>query len=269
MDAPGTTVRLASISSPYEKHVLSRPLGGEYPLPALLVSFAYFRNFARERAAFQYRDYMLDSGAFTAWNLGKPIVLGDFIAACRQLRATDPRLSEIIALDVIGSGRGSLENWIAMNAAGIESIPVFHIGDDWSILAEYQARGARKIGLSCRFGEPMAVSHQFYEQAFARAWPQRFHSFGWCVGDVLQRYPFDSADASTWKLAPNRFNTFHSLGGTQFRGRREDRKKIAYHFRCEVARYLDMERGLALKWGPLFQKLGWRTAPKETTTHVG
>lgn len=86
-------------------------------------------------------------------------------------------------------------------------MPVFHIGDPWDLLTWYCERFP-KVGLSCRFGEPEAVSLRFYEQCFARAWPHRFHSFGWVDDMALSRFPFHSADAATWGVAPTAYRRF-------------------------------------------------------------
>jgi hypothetical protein len=107
--------------------------------PAILNSFAYLKGFLKSRNTAFYRNWMLDSGAYTAWTKGIHIDLAEYIAVCKKLRAEDPTLAEIIALDVIGSGKGSLKNSLAMKAAGVEAMPVFHIGDDWGILKEYAA----------------------------------------------------------------------------------------------------------------------------------
>lgn len=221
--------------------------------PAILVSYAYLHEFSARRHRYRYRDWMLDSGAFSAWKSGYEIRLSEYIQVCRALRDADPTLSEIIGLDVIGSDRGSLANAIKMKEAGIDAMPVFHIGDDWGILKEY-ASGWDKVGLSCRFGESIQDSYKFYDQCFAKVWPKKFHSFGWVAEEVLLRYPFHSGDASSWEMAPCAFGSWKQFGKMSIRGSAQD-------LRGEVRYYLELEHKMRLKWRPLFERLGWYRPP--------
>lgn len=164
----------------------------------LLASFAY--PVIMERAlGYPAASRMLDSGAFTAYHLGKEIDLDALIA-----EAKSDRWDEVVALDVIGDAEASYENAVAMRDAGCCAMPVFHIGEPWDLLEDY-LRGWHRVGLSCRFGEPQKESLRFYEQCFARGWPHSFHSFGWVDRDALIRFPFASADAATWVVAAARY----------------------------------------------------------------
>jgi hypothetical protein len=183
---------------------------------------------------------MLDSGAFSAHNSGKTIQLSDYITHYRSVLATDPTLREIIALDVIGSAKGSLANSIAMRDAGLNVIPVFHFGDDWAILDEY-CSGWSKVGLSCRFGESKKESLGFYSKAFERHWPKRFHSFGWIEETMLGRFPFHSADSSSWEMGPRAFGRWKKFGACSMRGGRQN-------LRAQVEEYLNTEQRLAWRW---------------------
>lgn len=161
----------------------------DHEAPALLVSYVYIEAFLKIQEKYIYRDWMMDSGAYSAYNSGKEIDLHEYINACHLLKDSDPTLTEVIALDVIGSGEGSLRNAVKMKEAGVGyAMPVFHIGDDWEILKEY-CKGWDKVGISCRFGESRKDSYKFYDQCFARTWPKKFHSFGWADEEVLMRYP--------------------------------------------------------------------------------
>jgi len=138
---------------------------------------------------------MLDSGAYSAWNAGKVIDIQALIEESKN-----PRWTETIALDVIDDGPASLANCRIMKAAGSDAYPVFHFGEPFELLKEY-CDTYPKVGLSCRFGETPTESIRFYSQCFARQWPHRFHSFGWIQKSVLKRFPFHSADATTWSNA--------------------------------------------------------------------
>lgn len=175
----------------------AKPLG-------ILVSFSYLDVYRPVAPYYKKaRSFMLDSGAFTAYTTGKPVDIDALIAEVNQ-----PQWDEAVGLDVIGDWRGSKSNMEYMLARGAsKAMPVFHIGDPWDLLTFYCDNWS-KVGLSCRFGEPVSTSLRFYEQCFARAWPHKFHSFGWIAHEALVRFPFHTADAATAVLAPSSFRNF-------------------------------------------------------------
>lgn len=208
--------------------------------PALLVSYVYLEGFLANQERYQYRDWMMDSGAFTAYNAGTAIDLNKYIEACLSLKEKDKTLTEIICLDVIGSGPDSLKNAFIMKEAGVDCMPVFHIGDDWQILKEY-CDNFEKVGLSCRFGEPMKKSYWFYDQCFARQWPHKFHSFGWVGEEMLMKYPFISSDSSTWELRPCAFGSWKFFGRIPVRGSKQN-------LTSQVRWFLELEDRLRQRW---------------------
>jgi hypothetical protein len=89
--------------------------------PALLISYVYLEPFIAKRSRFVYRDWALDSGAYSASTLGVEIDLDHYIETCRELMATDPTLTDIFALDVIGDWRAS--PWHSVDATNWELGP--------------------------------------------------------------------------------------------------------------------------------------------------
>lgn len=191
----------------------------QYPL-GILVALPYLPAYRRiDTASWRPTMRILDSGAFSAWKSGKVVDIDALVEASK-----DPYWDETVGLDVIGSAEGSRKNLDYMRAKGSPAMPVFHIGDDWGLLEHY-CRNWDKVGLSCRFGEPVKESLRFYEQCFARQWPHKFHSFGWTAAAMLRRFPFHSADSATWALAPRSFNNLcigPDLKQVHFRGVRID-----------------------------------------------
>ena len=167
---------------------------------SVLVSFHYRNTVKHVKARvhegkWRPANLLLDSGAYSAYNAGATI---DIDALCAETK--DPIYSESVGLDVIGSHEGSKKNAKYMKERGSPAMPVFHIGDPWELL-DYYCQGWEKVGLSCLFGEKAKESLKFYDQCFARVWPHKFHSFGWTKRDMLLRYPFHSADSSSWASA--------------------------------------------------------------------
>jgi hypothetical protein len=179
---------------------------------------------------------MLDSGAFSAWNSGQEI---DIDALTEETK--NPYWHESVALDVIGDHLLSLRNARYMRLNGSHAMPVFHFGEPWTLLKTY-CEEFPKVGLSCLFGEPRRESFRFLDQCFARAWPHRFHSFGWTGEDVLMRFPFESADSCSWNIKPARYGQWASVGGRRLgiRGTRD--------MRAEIEPYLDLQKKLEFVW---------------------
>ena len=83
----GPTVRLAYGGS---GPMATKVLGNHGAPPALLVSYVYLKHFEKHRAGFHFRDWCMDSGAFSAHNSGKVIDLSAYTQECAQRFATDP-----------------------------------------------------------------------------------------------------------------------------------------------------------------------------------
>lgn len=171
---------------------------------AVLVSFAYLRQWGPIAPYFRNpRALMLDSGAFTMFTSGKTVNHDDLIA-----EASKPVWTEAIGLDVIGDWKASKANADYEAAQGAtKMIPTFHIGDPWDLLKYYCDRFP-KVGIGGMVGAPKKLVLRFLDQVFARAWPKRLHAFGRCEDDILIRFPFESADAATWAVAPTAFRNW-------------------------------------------------------------
>lgn len=217
--------------------------------PAILVSYVYWAKFQTMRGSREFRDIAVDSGAFSAWKSGHPLRLDQYIGFAQRVRR-DPKVVEVIALDVIGDGRASLLNALEMKRHGIEVVPVFHIGDDPGILREYCSTWD-KVGLSCRFGEPTRESFRWLDRVFADRWPHRFHSFGWMEPRLLLRYPFQSADSSTWDSGVTCWGQWRTFGKLSVPGSNQN-------LRVEVDHYLRMEDRVRTHWSRTFAAQGWK-----------
>jgi hypothetical protein len=95
--------------------------------PSLLVSFFYITVFTNEaRNKYVYREWVLDSGAFSAKNIGAEIDLREYIEEIKLQQDSGDPPSEVFALDVIGDWRASMKNCKQMWKSGIEAIPTAH-----------------------------------------------------------------------------------------------------------------------------------------------
>lgn len=201
--------------------------------PALLVALGpSFDKFQQARASLAFRDYALDSGAFTAMTEGRPVRVEDFIARVRDLRASDPQLVEVFALDVIGDAAASMVNYRAIERAGIDAIPTYHYGEPWEVLDEL-ARSYPKVAIG-GVARRLSQREEWAERCLQRVWPKRVHGFGYSAPS-LARLPFHSIDASTWAYASKGFGKYLSMRSKQLsiRGRPNIRVEVEHNLRLE------------------------------------
>lgn len=215
--------------------------------PALLVSYAYIKNWLKNKHRFAYRDWVLDSGAFSAHNAGVEIKLQDYVDACKRLRDNDSTLTEIYALDVIADWRGSLKNCEEMWRQGVEAIPCYHVGEPEHVLKTL-ARDYPKIALGGAVG--YRRKDEWAQQCFARVWPKKIHGFGFGAEKSIMGLPWHSVDATNWEIGPCKFGRWSSMGGqyVNWRGGKQN-------LRAEVEWYLSLEQRARQKWAGAMKAL--------------
>lgn len=232
-----TTVRLAHCGPPDS---LTDGLNGAAGKPALLVSYYYLAPFQRARARYDFRDWVLDSGAFSAHNSGAVIDLQAYTEKAKELLATDPKLTEVFSLDVIGDWRASLRNTEALWTAGVPAIPCFHVGEPEDVLVSL-ARDYPKIALGGAVG--FRGKSEWAAQCFARVWPKRIHGFGFGGERDIMALPWHSVDATNWESGPCRFGNWRAFGG-----QRVSVRGSSHPLRVEVEWYLALERRAQQRW---------------------
>ena len=223
------------------------PVSGKR-LPALLVSFFYSRRFLEHRQEYVFRDWALDSGAYSAKNTGAQIRLDDYIETCKRLLDTDPLLVEVFALDVIGDWKATVANTERMHAAGIPAIPTFHFGSPWDVLIGL-ARDYPKIALGGMVPLKGKKKERFIAECFARVWPKKIHGFGLARAGTLMKYPFHSVDATNWEIGPCQYGNWRHFGkGFSWRGSDQN-------LTVEIEYFLDLEEKMRFRWRREMQKL--------------
>ena len=143
------------------------------------------------------RSVAIDSGAFTFRTEKRTPDVADYIRFLRESGLADhPKVDAIFGLDVIGDWRQSKINTDRMIAAGINAIPTWHAGSPFDVLVGMSKDYPRiAIGgfATWRPSQKLPV----VTEVFSRVWPCRIHGFGFHTQQVLDRFPFDSVDAST------------------------------------------------------------------------
>ena len=228
----------------------------ESSLPALLVSYFYLEPFLANQSRYCYRDWVMDSGAFSAHNSGAEIILQDYIDCCKRLMETDPTLTEIFSLDVIGDWKASVTNCEEMWRQGVPAIPCFHYGEPWEVLTGL-AKDYDKIAIGGCVGR--RDKDHFAGQCFARVWPKKLHGFGFGSETSIMLYPWHSVDATNWELAPCKYGSWRAFGG-----QRVSVRGSSQNLRAEVEWYLELERKARVKWKKQMEQLETITGPTKT-----
>lgn len=156
---------------------------------------------------------IIDSGAFSAWRLGKAIDLEKY---CDYLLANADWITHYVALDVINplsteaAAKASFDNLVRMRARGLRPIPVYHVGEDISWLFRMLDLGCDYIGLSAS----SLVSRNKVDDWYAWAWSHlvnssglpivKAHAFGEGRVESLKRFPWYSADSTSWIYSAQR-----------------------------------------------------------------
>lgn len=260
MKAEGSTVRLAVTvegGGSCSPEAFARHLSERNNKPALLVSYVYLTPFLKNRHRYAYRDWVLDSGAFSAHNSGAEIKLQDYINCCKELQASDPTLTEVFALDVIGNWKASLKNCKEMWRQGVEAIPCYHVGEPESEL-KAMAKDYPKIALGGCVGYRDKL--KFAEQCFARVWPKAIHGFGFGAEKDIMALPWHSVDATNWEIGPCKFGRWQSFGQLSVRGSKQN-------LRAEVEWYLNLERRAQQKWTGAMRQLATTMGPSTQFAH--
>lgn len=236
---PPTAPLAAGVGPPL---AFAKGLASREKMPALLVSYVYLKGFIENRHRYAFRDWVLDSGAFSAHMSGTVIDLQAYIDKAKELRDADPQLTEIFSLDVIGDWRESLKNAEEMWRQGVEAIPTYHIGEPEDVLKGL-ARDYPKIALGGVAVLKPKVKNKFAEQCFARVWPKKIHGFGYGDRKAIMAYPWHSVDATNWEMGPCAFARWNTFGNMSVRG-------SSQNLRAEVEFYLELEYQARLKWKP-------------------
>jgi len=167
-------------------------------------------------------DLMLDSGAFGAWTRGEQIDIDLYIAF---ILANAEHIDSCVNLDVIPATAGvvatqaqveesaelSWRNLLYIEQHGVHPIPVFHQGEDFSWLRRLMDHGCPYIGISPSNNNNVSSQKQVWlDRVFdvicdEDGWPRvKTHAFGMTAVSLVQRYPWFSADSTSWVLSSAR-----------------------------------------------------------------
>lgn len=143
-----------------------------------------------------------DSGAYSAWANKTEINLQEYIDFIKKNK---DQIETYACLDDITSSKKTQENQIEMERQGLHPLPVYHTGEDISLLKklmkkyDYIAIGGMALNSSVNrvlsFDEIFSIvcpsSNNFLPT-------HKIHGFGLASPDLLINYPWYSADTTSW-----------------------------------------------------------------------
>ena len=185
------------------RHVISKALL-TYAYPEMAEVYAGMLS----RGPAKGRRLLVDSGAFTAHTLGRPMAVGayaDWLYQVCPRFASQVEALHYFNLDVVGNQEMSWHNQAYLEARGLQPVPVVTHGAsdrDLDRALDYPLVG---LGGLVRYYRDKTILRAWLDHVFARAAgraaPGRFprlHVLGITQRWIVERYPLYSADSATW-----------------------------------------------------------------------
>lgn len=193
-----------------------------------LCSFAYpeqlrkYVSYFKEVNPIKLGTLIIDSGAFTAWSKGKQVNLDQYIEYCKRVQGAGYKyFTEIypVNLDVIPGQKGrentrdevaqsaekGWENYEYMKLKGLEPIHVFHSGENFKWLKQCIDNNMY-IGVSPCNDYSHVQKREWLKECFQMVCENngkpkiRTHAFGVTSFELLELFPWFSADSAAWSL---------------------------------------------------------------------
>lgn len=137
-------------------------------------------------------NFLLDSGAFTAWKANKPIELDDY---CRFLETLPITPWRYFTLDKIGDPAGSMRNYETMLKRGFKPVPIFTRGEDPSVLNDYY-KTSDVVGIGGLVGTE--GNKGFVNGIMKHVGKRKVHWLGFTGIDYIKFYKPYMCDSSSW-----------------------------------------------------------------------
>ena len=166
-------------------------------------------------------QFCVDSGAFSAWRLKKPINLDKY---CRFLERNMDWITLYVSLDVIipndleRAAEESFNNLVTMQKRGFNPIHVLHAGESLDWLKRTLDTGCTHIGLAATSNASRSAGEEWYEFMWGNLVTAdgepivKVHGFGETSPHRLKMYPWATADSSSW-LSGLRYGDIYLPGG--------------------------------------------------------
>lgn len=146
-------------------------------------------------------DIFADSGAYSAASLGEKVDPQEYI---KWVEKWQHHFSAVSAPDVIGDAVASTRETEAMLKAGltVKVLPVYHVGEPWDYLHYWNDRPEidyMALGGMVPYRKDRRLLLAWLRKCFSILRPSmRVHGFGMTAWPDLVRWPWYSADSSSW-----------------------------------------------------------------------
>lgn len=162
----------------------------------ILTAFPYFKqDIIDTLSKWDHTKYRLivDSGAFTAWNIGKTIEMEDYCRFLKSISHLKP--FNAVQLDVFGNPEKTYLNFLKMKEMGFDVMPVFTRGDTLARLEEfYTHTDYIMFGGIVTGGKNKNYVKWFLNQNKGR----KCHWLGFVNMPFIKAYKPESVDSSSW-----------------------------------------------------------------------
>lgn len=159
--------------------------------------------------------FFLDSGAYSAWSVGKGVDIDQYI---EFIRHNIEVIDVYPCLDVIPGKPGqnathrereeaaaaTWENYLYMKSEGLDPIPVYHYGESAKWLTNMLDHKVGYIGIGGLVGIPGDKRRLWLDRVFTMICDEsgqpkvKTHGFGMTSIPLIFRYPWYSVDSTSW-----------------------------------------------------------------------
>lgn len=176
----------------------------ERPL-RVLFSFHYVRNEDMGELLKSFKhpvEVFSDSGAFSAYTLGKPIDEDEYVEWILKWKHL---LSAAAGPDIINDAKRTQAATERMlkRVDNLPVLPTFHVGEDWKYLERYVAMSPYVAfgGMVPHIAKSSKMLTAWVRKAFSLT-PEttKVHGFGMTTWKFLRSFPWYSVDSSSWNV---------------------------------------------------------------------
>ena len=171
----------------------------KFPKLNILSAYPYFKQFKPKEIEYIGQNdinFVLDSGAFTAHQLGKPIDIKDYINFVKNLPF---KPNHVVQLDVIGDAEKSYENYLRMLDAGIECLPVFTRGGTIEQLERLYSHSDYVLIGGVAFGKD---NDRYVDYIMRYIKERKVHWLGFTSLKYIAKWKPTSVDSSSFLVCP-------------------------------------------------------------------
>ncbi len=183
-----------------DKEIFQVPGAENFLESYLLFKNKDYRQFHEDRHLLGKRLF-LDSGAFSAFTRGEKIDIDKY---AEFLKKNEEYITTYATLDVIGDYKGTEKNTKYLESKGLHPLPTFHSGSPYHVLEkmvnEYEGGYIALGGLV-----PLSTNRKLMQAHLDKCFSiiktrVKVHAFGVNGVWAWLRYPFYSADATSWLM---------------------------------------------------------------------